>query len=218
MRYAFADFVLDADTRQLLRAERVVPLGPKALDLLELLLRERPRAVSVTRLRGALWPRTHVGATSLHVLVSQVRAALDDESKEPRYIRTVQRFGYAFCGAASATREEQASGEAPAGGFMVSTDDGDVRLLEGDNILGREPGLAVTIERPGVSRRHASIRVEGGGATLRDLGSKNGTFVAGRRVTEPTPLRPGDEVRLGLRATLVFRSADGAETETEAGA
>lgn len=215
MRYTFADFVLDADTRQLLRAERVVPLGPKALDLLELLLRERPRAVSVTRLRGALWPRTHVGATSLHVLVSQVRAALDDESKEPRYIRTVQRFGYAFCGAASATKAL----EPPAsGGFCVSTDDGDVRLLEGDNILGREPGLAVTIERSGISRRHACIRVEGGRATLSDLESKNGTFVAGRRVTGPTPLRPGDEVRLGLRATLVFRSADGEETETEVGA
>ncbi len=213
MRYSFSDYVLDADTRELLRGGRVLPLGPKALELLELLLRERPRAVSVTRLRGALWPRTHVGATSLHVLVSQLRAALDDEAREPRFVRTVQRFGYAFCGAASATGAH----EPPAsGGFSISTDEGDVRLLEGDNVIGREPGLAVTVERPGVSRRHALIRVEGEQATLSDLDSKNGTFVAGRRVTGETPLRPGDELRLGLRATLLFRRADGDETETEA--
>jgi DNA-binding winged helix-turn-helix (wHTH) protein len=214
MRYEFSDFVLDADTRQLLRAERVVPLGPKALDMLELLLRERPRAVSVTRLRAALWPRTHVGATSLHVLVSQLRAALDDAAKEPRFVRTVQRFGYAFCGPASAAGERARSDS--SGCFTVASADGDVRLQEGDNVLGRDPGVAVRIERPGVSRRHACIRVEGGRATLSDLDSKNGTFVAGRRVTAPTPLRPGDEVRLGLRATLLFQLAGGEETETEA--
>ena len=215
MRYAFDDFVLDGDTRELLRAGRVVPLGPKGLDFLELLLRERPRAVSVTRLRAALWPRTHVGATSLHVLVSQVRAALDDVSKPPRFVRTVQRFGYAFCGEASGAvaRDEPA----PAGGlFFISTADGDFRLRQGDNVLGREAGLAVRIERPGVSRRHASIRVEADQATLSDLDSKNGTFVGARRVSGPTLLQDGDELRLGLRATLVFRRGAADDTETEA--
>ena len=211
MRYAFDEFVLDGDTRELLRGGRVVPLGPKGLDFLELLLRERPRAVSVTRLRAALWPRTHVGATSVHVLVSQVRAALDDVSKQPRFVRTVQRFGYAFCGSATGADVPSAT----HGVFSISTADGDVRLREGDNILGREAGLAVRVERPGVSRRHACIRVEGGRATLSDLDSKNGTFVAGRRVTAPMPLCPGDEVRLGLRATLLFQLARGEETETE---
>jgi DNA-binding winged helix-turn-helix (wHTH) protein len=217
MRYAFDDFVLDGDTRELLRGGRVVPLSPKGLDFLELLLRERPRAVSVTRLRAALWPHTHVGATSVHVLVSQVRAALDDVSNQPRFVRTVQRFGYAFCGAASgaAARDEEPS--AALGVFSISTADGDFRLREGDNVLGREAGLALRIDRPGVSRRHALIRVEADQATLSDLDSKNGTFVAGRQVKGPTPLRDGDELRLGLNATLVFRRSDGEETETEAG-
>jgi DNA-binding winged helix-turn-helix (wHTH) protein len=114
MRYAFSDFVLDGDTRQLLRAGNVVPLAPKAFDFLDLLLRERPRAVSVTRLRAALWPSTHVGATSLHVLVSQVRAALDDQAQEPRWIRTVPRFGYAFCGRATCEGEGMPSSSRPA--------------------------------------------------------------------------------------------------------
>jgi DNA-binding winged helix-turn-helix (wHTH) protein len=215
MRYAFDDFVLDGDTRELLRGGRVVPVSPKGLDFLELLLRERPRAVSTTRLRAALWPRTHVGATSLHVLVSQVRAALDDVSKQPRFVRTVQRFGYAFCGAVSgAAARDQPSAE--GGVFSISTADGDFRLSPGDNVLGREAGLAVRIDRPGVSRRHALIRVEADQATLSDLDSKNGTFVAGQQVKGPTPLRDGDELRLGLRATVVFRRGAADDTETEA--
>jgi DNA-binding winged helix-turn-helix (wHTH) protein len=215
MRYAFDDFVLDGDTRELLRGGRVVPLSPKGLDFLELLLRERPRAVSLTRLRAALWPRTHVGATSVHVLVSQVRAALDDVSKQPRFVRTVQRFGYAFCGTATAAaaREELS---AAGGVFSISTAEGDFRLRPGDNVLGREAGLAVRIDRPGVSRRHALIRVEADQATLSDLDSKNGTFVGERRVNAPTLLQDGDELRLGLRAKLVFLCSDGEDTETEA--
>jgi DNA-binding winged helix-turn-helix (wHTH) protein len=217
MRYTFSDFVLDGDTRELLCAGKVVPVSPKAFDFLELLLRERPRAVSVTRLRAALWPSTHVGSTSLHVLASQVRSALGDPSKEPRWIRTVPRFGYAFCGTASGDEEGSVAPAAGAGGqaCWLSTADGDVRLHKGDNVLGREAGLTVRINRPGVSRRHACIRVEAGRATLTDLASKNGTFVSGGPVTAPTVLQDGDEVRLGLRATVVFRRSEGEETETE---
>jgi DNA-binding winged helix-turn-helix (wHTH) protein len=212
MRYAFSDFVLDVDTRQLLRGGQVVPLSPKAFVLLELLLRRRPRAVSRTGLHAALWPQTHVGSTSLHVLVSQVRAALEDEAQEPRWIRTVQRFGYAFCGSATA-----AGGTAEVGGdvFWLSSSEGDFRLREGDNVIGREAGLAVRIDRPGVSRRHACIRVEGGRATLTDLGSKNGTFVGGESLTSSSALHDGDEVRLGLSVKVVFQRSVGEETETE---
>jgi DNA-binding winged helix-turn-helix (wHTH) protein len=214
MRYAFSDFVLDSDTRELSRAGRVMPLAPKAFDLLELLLRERPRAVSRTRLRAALWPQTHVGSTSLHVLVSQVRAALDDEAQEPRWIRTVQRFGYAFCG--SATGEGGVPGtDATGGAFWLSSADGDFRLRDGDNVLGREAGLAVRIDQPGVSRRHACIRVDGGRAILTDLGSKNGTFVGNEPVSSPRVLHDGDEVRLGHRACVVVQGSAGEETETE---
>ena len=213
MRYAFSDLVLDGDTRQLLRAGRPLPLSPKAFDLLELLLRERPRAVSRTRLRAALWPRTHVGATSLHVLVSQVRTVLEDEAQEPRWIRTVQRFGYAFCGSATGEGERAGAG---ADAFWLSSSDGDFRLREGDNVIGRESDLTVRIDRPGVSRRHACIRVEGGRATLTDLGSKNGTFVGDVPVSSPRVLHDGDEVRLGLRACVVFLRSAGDETETEA--
>jgi DNA-binding winged helix-turn-helix (wHTH) protein len=214
MRFAFGDLVLDVDTRQLLRAGRVVPLGPKGFALLLLLLRARPKAVSRTTLVAALWPDTHVGGTSLHVLVSQVRSALGDDPREPRWLRTVSHFGYAFSGEVHTD-----AGPAPVGEGGTRTGlagaNGYFPLAAGENLLGREDGLAVTVDGPGVSRRHARIVLGEAGATLEDLDSKNGTFLGGARVVTPRPLRDGDEVRLGARVTLVFRHLPEADTETE---
>jgi DNA-binding winged helix-turn-helix (wHTH) protein len=223
VRYTFSDFTLDADTRELSRSGDVVPLSPKAFDFLELLLRERPRAVSVTRLRAALWPSTHVGSASLHVLVSQVRAALGDDAAAPRWVRTVSRFGYAFCGEATggdvpgraAARPIRAASASGASHCWLATADGELPLAQGDNVIGRASDLSLRLDQPGVSRRHACIGVQAGRATLSDLGSKNGTFVNGRPVSEPTPLQDEDELRLGLHATVIFRRSADPETETE---
>jgi len=58
-------------------------------------------------------------------------------------------------------------------------------LAPGEHVVGTLTGLEVQLDEPGVSRRHASIQVlADGGAVVRDLDSKNGTFVAGRRVRE----------------------------------
>ena len=83
-------------------------------------------------------------------------------------------------------------------------------------MLGRDAGVDVRIDRPGVSRRHACIRVKGGLATLTDLGSKNGTFVGDETVSSPRILHDGEVVRLGLRARVLFQRSAGDETETEA--
>lgn len=64
-------------------------------------------------------------------------------------------------------------------------------------ILGRVAGSDVVISDPEVSRRHASITWEGGQPIIRDLGSTNGTFVNGVRLTAPQALRDGDTIGLG---------------------
>ncbi|MEM9697004.1 MAG: sigma 54-interacting transcriptional regulator, partial [Myxococcota bacterium] len=63
-------------------------------------------------------------------------------------------------------------------------------------IIGREPPADVRIEQPAVSRSHAELRFERNGWSIRDLGARNGTVVNGRFI-EHTPLRPGDELRVG---------------------
>ena len=55
-----------------------------------------------------------------------------------------------------------------------------------------------------VSRQHAQIRQETGGAVIYDLNSTNGTFVNGKRITGPCPLRPGDVIAVG-DTELVFQ-------------
>ncbi|GAA2058062.1 FHA domain-containing protein [Streptomyces carpaticus] len=63
--------------------------------------------------------------------------------------------------------------------------------------IGRAPGSALRLNDPSVSRFHAQLTATETGWQLRDLGSANGTWVNGRRVTDTLPVGPGDEVRFG---------------------
>ena len=90
----------------------------------------------------------------------------------------------------------------------------EVQLLEGENIIGRDPDGALWIDHPSVSRRHARIVVAGGKAVLEDLDSKNGTFLGGKQLGKKAALADGDEVRIGPE-TMVFRAASSATTRTE---
>ncbi|MEX2156490.1 MAG: FHA domain-containing protein [Gemmatimonadales bacterium] len=66
--------------------------------------------------------------------------------------------------------------------------------------IGRDPDATIVVRGDAakvVSTRHAEIRFEGGAWLLTDLGSRNGTYLDGRRVAGPTPLKPGDLIRLG---------------------
>src|SRR5262245_44006549 len=97
MRVRFGSFVLDSDTRELLSGGAPRPLSTKALQLLLLLVEQRPRALSKTELYQHLWPTSFVVDANLVNLMAEVREALGDHPREPRFIRTVHRFGYAFC-------------------------------------------------------------------------------------------------------------------------
>ena len=198
MRLAFLDCVLDLDTREVFRGDRAVPLSPKAFELLELLVRERPKAISKDAIHASLWRGVFVSDASLSNLIAELRAALGDDAERSRIIRTVRRFGYAFIGAA----EPGAAGDSAS--FRLLWEAREIELENGDNLLGREKGVRVWIDDPGVSRHHARIRIGAGRATLEDLDSKNGTFVNGRAVASATPLADGDLLQIG-RAEMTFR-------------
>jgi len=65
------------------------------------------------------------------------------------------------------------------------------------SVIGRDPTASVRLEEESVSKQHARITQEDGRFVIQDLGSSNGTFINGRRIHEPTELRPGDLIRLG---------------------
>lgn len=215
MRLRFDRFTLDTDSRQLFRDAEPVHLSPKAFDLLRLLAENRPKALSKAELHAHLWPDAFVSEGSLAVLVAEIRTALDDEAREPKFIRTVQRHGYAFCGEAVAVRAAApVAVEAPT--FWLFWETGHAALAAGENIVGRDSDAAVRFDAPGISRRHARITVAGEEATLEDLGSKNGTYVHGDRIATPVELADGDDIRLGpieVRFRIVS-SATSTETVT----
>jgi len=199
---SFGPFTLDGRARQLCRAGEPIHLSPKALDLLTLLVRRRPEAVSKSELLDTLWPGTFVSEGNLAVLVAEIRDVLGDSARRPVFVRTVQRFGYAFSGAAATGR----SAAATASCWLMW---GAQRapLMAGENLIGRDPAARVSIDVVGVSRRHAMIIVTDQ-VTLVDLSSKNGTYIDDVRVTSPMTLTDGTEIRLGP-ASVCFRQAVG---------
>ena len=158
----FGEFAVDFGSRQLLRGARAVHVGPKAFELLQLLLTKRPQAFSKTQLQNQLWPRTFVSESSLTSVVTELRAALADEA-----------------------------------------------------LLGRVDEGIAWFESATVSRRHARIFVSDGQATIEDLGSKNGTFLRGKRLTGPVTLTDGDDILLG-RVRMTFRVLPPLSTRTAA--
>jgi DNA-binding winged helix-turn-helix (wHTH) protein len=217
MRLGFGDFVFDRGTRQLRRGGEERPLGPKAFELLDLLLSQRPNVLTRERVRARLWPAVVVSESTLATVVADLRAALEDDARQPRFLRTVHGVGYAFCGEAAPLGPSERGLSEGATTYRLVLRDREVALHPGENLVGRVENGVVWLDSPTVSRRHARIVIEGGSAVLEDLGSKNGTFLGEKRVTSPVPLVDGDVFRVG-RVGMTFRAqpADQA-TRTDCG-
>jgi predicted component of type VI protein secretion system len=76
--------------------------------------------------------------------------------------------------------------------------------------VGRVPEMDIVIDNVSVSRRQAEIQQQGEGWVVRDIGSSNGTFVNGERLTGDRPLRPGDEIAIGKYSLFFERVPSGA--------
>jgi DNA-binding winged helix-turn-helix (wHTH) protein len=213
VKVAFGSFVFDSDTRELLEQGRRVRISPKAFDLLRLLLERRPAVVSKAEIHDRVWSGAFVGDANLSVVIAEIRQVLKDDSREATFIRTVHRVGYAFSGPVSEQPSEK-PGRASGYRCWLVWNDQTLTLLEGENIVGRDPRCGIWIDASGVSRRHARIAVGLDQASIEDLQSSNGTFVKGRRIEAPCSLADGDHIELGT-AALTFRlwSDEGAKTE-----
>ena len=206
----FGNFQLNLDTRQVLRDKTPVHLSPKAFELLQALVQAAPRALSKSELQDRLWPETFVVEANLQHLVAEIRSALGDTPRSPRFVRTVHGFGYAF-------QEPIVRTSRPPGRplvCLVRWDGGRAALAEGDHIVGREADADVVLDSSSVSRRHARIRVGPASVALEDLGSKNGSFVRNERVVGTVTLADGDEIRIGALTLSVRIQAEACSTQT----
>src|SRR5687767_4953148 len=94
----FGPFELDRANARLLRDGAPISVTPKALDVLHYLASRPDKLVTKDELLRALWPDVVVSDASIKVCVREIRSALLDDVKMPRYIETVHRRGYRFVG------------------------------------------------------------------------------------------------------------------------
>ncbi|NVB81910.1 MAG: diguanylate cyclase [Kofleriaceae bacterium] len=78
------------------------------------------------------------------------------------------------------------------------------KVMKGTAVIGRAPSVEVKLEDDGISRSHARLRAETNRAWLEDMGSRNGTFVNGTKITSATELREGDKIQVGRTTVLRF--------------
>jgi hypothetical protein len=95
--------------------------------------------------------------------------------------------------------EGGAASAPPAATPQGATLDLTAHVGAGPVLVGRDPGCAIVLADPTVSRRHAELEVGDDACHVRDLGSRNGTYAHGRPVTS-TRLHDGDTVTFGLHA------------------
>jgi DNA-binding winged helix-turn-helix (wHTH) protein len=205
----FGSFVLNSDRRQLLKDGSEIHLTPKAFALLTVLIDAAPRVVPKRELHERLWPNGVVSDATLIGLVKEIRRALDDHDGDAPMIRTVHRVGYAFDACI-----ERAAVRSVVSRWLVAADRR-FALVEGENIVGRDPEANVHLDYATVSRRHARLSVGPAGATLEDLGSKNGTTFDGKPITESRALRDGDCFACGQILLTYRESSTGHPTVTQ---
>jgi DNA-binding winged helix-turn-helix (wHTH) protein len=117
--YRFEKFTVDVQRRELRRGAELIPLEPKAFDLLVYLVEKRERVVSRDDLLASLWDGRIVSESALSTRINAVRVALGDSGEAQRLVKTFPRKGVRFVAEVREEREPirsfEADGAAMAG-------------------------------------------------------------------------------------------------------
>src|SRR6266436_9653789 len=96
MIYAFKEYLLDADRRELRRGAALIAAEPQTFDLLLYLIRNRERVVSKDDLMAAVWSGRIVSESTLSSQITAVRHAIGDDRVRQVLVRTLARKGFRF--------------------------------------------------------------------------------------------------------------------------
>jgi predicted ATPase/DNA-binding winged helix-turn-helix (wHTH) protein len=120
-RIHFAPFALDLVNECLWKGSSAIKLRPKAFAVLEHLVSRPGELVTKQNLISAVWPDTFVGDAVLKVAIRQIREALCDDPKSPRFIETAHRRGYRFIGELRASETSAAISQKMAVGEVATS-------------------------------------------------------------------------------------------------
>jgi DNA-binding winged helix-turn-helix (wHTH) protein len=218
----FGVFELNPRTGELRKRGARVRLQDQPFQVLAMLVERAGDLVTRDEVRERLWSDSVFVAfdQALNNAVAKIRAALGDSAENPRFVETLERRGYRFLANVEWFAAEGPLPPCPQVAFRPSTnvrlttEERTITLQDGTHVIGRDPDAAVWIDSAVVSRRHARLVVHDGRVTVEDLGSRNGTFVNGARLTDASPLVHGDEIRLGALRLVVHVSTGRTATRT----
>ena len=230
MRVRFGSFVFDSGAHELVQDELVVSrstsapqrtapgprrihLSPKAFDVLEILLARRPKVVTKEVLLQEVWAGKIVEEANLAIVIGEIRKALGDDSKSPESVVTVPRRGYRFAAAVEDLDGSPAPDEYVR--WWLTWKDKTLPLRQGENWVGRHPACSIWINAASVSRNHARILVGSERVVVEDRGSRNGTFVDGKRIEGPHVLVDGSTVTFGSESVTFRQWSDEGAAGTE---
>jgi DNA-binding winged helix-turn-helix (wHTH) protein len=133
----FDAFELDESNALLLRNGKAVTLAPKPFEVLCALARTPGSLVTKNALLDHVWGHRFVSESVLKTAISEVRAALDDDPRQPRHIETVSRRGYRFIAAtvSAPLQVSPAIGRNAPAGSEYATISALVALCRGDAAL-----------------------------------------------------------------------------------
>jgi DNA-binding winged helix-turn-helix (wHTH) protein/Tfp pilus assembly protein PilF len=196
----FGPFTLDLAARRLDRDGAEIALQPKVFETLRYLVENPGRVIGREEFLSRLWADTYVGDAALTRCVKEVRRALGDDSRSPRFVGTVPGVGYRFLAEIQAESVAAPGDEVRSLAVLpfrpLSRDQRDPGLELGmaDALITRLSGLRSLVVRPlGTVRRFAELD-EDPMAAGRELGVD--------AVVEGSLHRLGDRIRVSVRVLL----------------
>lgn len=174
MRYAFAGFTLDVSRRELAKGDTMIPVEPKAFDLLLLLLSKAGTVVSRDQLVDVVWDGRIVSEAAISARIAAARRAVDDDGKAQKIIRTVARRGLilvadvsldnAVAGAAMENARRAADPEIAVGRFSANSADAELCEAAADmreqllsQLSRRSCVVVIALDKPEQDDTHAYV-------------------------------------------------------------
>jgi TolB-like protein/Flp pilus assembly protein TadD len=204
---SFGRYRFEPATARLWADQREVKLTRKAAAVLGLLVGRAGQPVTKQDLFAAVWSNTVVSDDALTTCIQELRKALGDDAKQPRYIETRHRYGYCFVAEVAGTAAAASAAAAPAAAagtsglpaiavlpFMDMSPDRDQDYFcEG---LAEELIDALThVDGMRIAARSSSFQFRGGGVDLREVGRVLGVG----SVVEGSVRRAGDQLRITVQ-------------------
>jgi DNA-binding winged helix-turn-helix (wHTH) protein len=235
--FRLGDWLVEPQLNRVSNGDDAVHLEPKAMEVLVCLADHFGAVVPRRVLVDTVWSTEFITDSTLTHTVADLRRALADDARAPRFIETIPKRGYRLIAEPTGGPQDEPAGRWSAPpheplaviigdrvrlGHRAGSNFSDHFLFLGDQeipligptiVFGRGQEADIQFLVSEVSRHHARLNVAKSDAEIEDLGSKNGTRINDRIIDRPHRLSSGDAIAIGP-TTMTYRWLSVEQTRT----